>query len=395
MAVAFSPDGTAILTGCADGTARLWDAATGKPLASPLHHQGKVRAVAFGPTGKTVLTGSEDHAARLWEVRPPQAPRWSWQLPAALGAMALSPDGRVALTTGKNGPRLWDATTGAPLGPPRKICTQDPDDSVPVVLHPEGRTVRIGPDGCTAQLWDVANLRPLSPPLQHPNRLNCVTWSHDGTRVLTSDTEGIIRLWDAATGKAQEPPLRHHGIAEALAFSPDGKTVLTGSLDHTARLWDAATGQPLALPLRHQEGVTAVAFRPNSRAVATGSGGTARLWDTASGQPLGPPLQHPYPVCGLAFSPDGKGILSVVDSRSGPAEKWWHEATADTTPAPAARYQAQLWDTPAPVAGTAERITLWAQVLSGMELDNGVAHVLDAPTWEERRQRLEQLGGPP
>ncbi len=39
-AVAFSPDGKTILTGSADNTARLWDAATGGPIGQPLEHRG-------------------------------------------------------------------------------------------------------------------------------------------------------------------------------------------------------------------------------------------------------------------------------------------------------------------------------------------------------------------
>src|SRR5262249_36220793 len=66
--VAFSPDGKAVLTGSGDRTARLWDAATGRPLGTPLTHQDAVRAVAFSPDGKAVLTGSWDKAARLWDA---------------------------------------------------------------------------------------------------------------------------------------------------------------------------------------------------------------------------------------------------------------------------------------------------------------------------------------
>jgi len=68
VAVAFSPDGSRVLTGSHDKTARLWVAATGKPLVDPLRHDGAVVAVAFSPDGSRVLTGSADKAARLWRV---------------------------------------------------------------------------------------------------------------------------------------------------------------------------------------------------------------------------------------------------------------------------------------------------------------------------------------
>jgi hypothetical protein len=35
-------------------------------------------------------------------------------------------------------------------------------------------------------------------------------------------------------------------------------------------------------------------------------------------------------------------------------------------------------------------------MVTGMELDeDGVFHVLDGASWQQRRQRLEELGGPP
>ncbi len=46
--------------------------------------------------------------------------------------------------------------------------------------------------------------------------------------------------------------------------------------------------------------------------------------------------------------------------------------------------------------GDPERILLWTQVITGLELDDfGATRVLDAATWEKRRQRLQELGGPP
>jgi WD40 repeat protein len=70
--VAFSPDGRAVLTGSGDRTARLWDAATGKPIGMPLVHDAGVAVVAFSATGDAVLTKTENGIVRRWD-RPADA----------------------------------------------------------------------------------------------------------------------------------------------------------------------------------------------------------------------------------------------------------------------------------------------------------------------------------
>ena len=69
--VAFGPDGRTMLTGSADGAARLCDVATQKPIGAPLRHDAFVRGVAFRHDGKIILTGSDDRTARLWKAPPP------------------------------------------------------------------------------------------------------------------------------------------------------------------------------------------------------------------------------------------------------------------------------------------------------------------------------------
>ena len=56
--MAFSPDGTRIVTGSGDQTAKVWDARTGMALLELKGHTGRVNSVAFSPDGTRIVTGS-------------------------------------------------------------------------------------------------------------------------------------------------------------------------------------------------------------------------------------------------------------------------------------------------------------------------------------------------
>jgi WD40 repeat protein len=66
--IAFSSDGKTISTASWDGTARLWDAATGAAIGPPVMPRGQVEAIAFGPDGRAVLTVGQDGVARIRDV---------------------------------------------------------------------------------------------------------------------------------------------------------------------------------------------------------------------------------------------------------------------------------------------------------------------------------------
>src|SRR5258706_601080 len=67
--VNFSPDGKYVVSGSADNTARVWEAATGREVAR-MTHNGSVNSVAFSSDGKYVVSGSDDNTARVWIWHP-------------------------------------------------------------------------------------------------------------------------------------------------------------------------------------------------------------------------------------------------------------------------------------------------------------------------------------
>ncbi|KAG2106974.1 WD40-repeat-containing domain protein [Suillus discolor] len=94
-------------------------------------------------------------------------------------------------------------------------------------------------------MWDAATGQPLGEPLQgHTLTVFSVSFSSDGTRIMSGSQDTTVRLWDATTGQPLGEPLQGHtGAILSVSFSPDGTRIASGSADNTIRLWDAAFGQ--------------------------------------------------------------------------------------------------------------------------------------------------------
>src|SRR5262249_3732621 len=111
--LSIDPDGDLILTGCSDGSARLWNAKTPQQIGAPLSHADRDGGVtaAISPNKERFLTGSEDGLAKLWNrdgklirVLPHQNKVMEVNFSRDSARAVTASDDRTV--------RIWDAATG-------------------------------------------------------------------------------------------------------------------------------------------------------------------------------------------------------------------------------------------------------------------------------------------
>jgi hypothetical protein len=106
--VAFSHDGKRVATGAGDGSAHVFDVATGRETLVLKIETDDAIAASFSPDGTRIVTGSGDHTVRIWDAASgAEIARLTDPL-CEVTAAAFSPDGNRILSTARCGiGRIW------------------------------------------------------------------------------------------------------------------------------------------------------------------------------------------------------------------------------------------------------------------------------------------------
>jgi WD40 repeat protein/tetratricopeptide (TPR) repeat protein len=324
---AFSPDGRLIVTSSYDKTARVWDAATGAPLALR-RFESWVAESAFAADSHSVLSAS-GREARIWPVPYRGKDGTSLDHKATVLHAALSSDGARVVTCGSDRmARVWDVRSGELVVPPLPHNS----DVNWATFSSDGRLLITASADRSARVWDLARGVWPTRSLRHGSNVVHAAFGRDGALAASISRDGILKLWNLS-GEAGKPiVLKQGGRGDHLAFDPQGRYLVTIGQDGISQVWDVESGSLAAHPMAgFGKGVPpilfpdekrfAAEFSPRGSRLLTYSGNEALTWDWKSGRLLrtirpeqGQSLTY------ATFSPDGGHILTCTGS--GVARVW-------------------------------------------------------------------------
>ena len=340
--LAFSPDGTLLVSNTVEKPLSLWDVTSGKLLKTLTQAPKLAGILQFSNDGKTLACQSSSGYIELWDVDT-QTLRTTFD---EVHALAFSSDSKIVTGANKKGEiKVWDSETGDEIS---SFSTGHTRGFGGLTFSPDSRTL-VSRHGKTIMFWDTFNFTQLCAPINTDTYPTAMAFSTKDMTFITAGhftfkmKKGIgsvnerlftrLSVWETHTGnKLSELPVESVTGSmpkriinsqssvrggDIVVFSKNGyilATVLnsqqaTKDNRFTIHLWAVPYGESHAILKGHTARINTLVFTPDGKTLASGSNdGTIRIWDTSTGTEMLSLPSDKFPA--LAISVDGKILTS-------------------------------------------------------------------------------------
>ncbi|HVJ85991.1 MAG TPA: protein kinase [Caulifigura sp.] len=208
--IALADKGKVLVTGGKDGLIKTWNVESFQLINELKYHTNAIQHIAVAPNGMFVA-GSEDFQISAWDPYGTK-PRWHKldRENSKVTTLAFSPDGSLVATAHNDGLlTIRKASDGALLAQQTfpdslhslafKSFPVDGTDSTWLAAGDRGGNVYISPSGLFANqsgVFPVSEIRSRQWPA-HEKRLYSMTFTSDGSQLVTASEDGKLKVWDA------------------------------------------------------------------------------------------------------------------------------------------------------------------------------------------------------
>jgi WD40 repeat protein len=349
--VAITSDGARAASASADGTAKVWDLATGRELRSLQVSKKRALSVAFSADGLRLYCGTDGEGLRMFGLDGDELGRFGDG--AAMWAVTVCPSsGRVATGSRAGEVQLWSARGELLFGwSPGGVVTT-------VAFSSDGAKLLAGTTWNRLVVLDASST-PSAEPSLRVDDLGGTPWAAafatGAASIVAACADGVVRQYDhggklvsecataddrlyalaiaptsgrlafggsrglvyGADVGATSPDARrraHDGAIDALAFVPQRgapSLVASASADRSVRVFrPLQRGEGVAID-QEPVGATASSFSPDGAHFAAGTfDGQLRVWRSSDGARVASRRAHAARITSLAFSEDGAWIAT-------------------------------------------------------------------------------------
>jgi WD40 repeat protein len=232
--LAFSPDGTKLVSGSIENKVRVWNVENGSMVATMVGHTMAITGVAFLSNGEKVVSASSDGTIRVWSINGTLALDIT-TLKSRVSSFAVSPDGQYLLSSSQDG---------------KIIIFRSIDGTV---------------------LGQITG---------HTTFVRSVLFLPDDSMLISSSWDKSISVWKIVEGTKSKSLEGHSGEVQSLAISPDGKTIASAGWDDQIIIWDLQN-MKMVNKIKYNFGnVLSIKYTPDGQSIIVCSDdGTVTKWN--------------------------------------------------------------------------------------------------------------------